>query len=235
MTRSTTIRWAAAAAAMLLLPAMAGCAASPSPAAEPEPTPTASVAAPSPTPEPADPLEAVAAVVVGPAGFSLVDEAGAAVETIGYLEPAGEAVDLLTRVFGEAPVDTDWEGTNHFPPATTHEWSGFTVIEQRLVDGWEELIHEPSYARPSIELRVETDAVGGVTVRSAQGMQVGASWAELPVDPRIGERFTCGGVPFELEDGAAVEAGTPTVSAAESDAGTVGRLEAPQPIADGCA
>ncbi len=204
---------------------MPGASPSPDAVAASEPTPSA---------EP-DPLQRVNAIVIRPTTAELQADDGSVVASIDYLAPAAPAVAMLTDVFEREPEVEDWPGSNHFPPATTDDWGGVTVIEARFIDGWEDRIPEPIYAIAPTTLRVEADQVGGVALRTNQGFAVGAAWDSLDGDPVFdADLYTCGGRPVETAT-EGDESPTVTVSRSGDAADAIGRISAPEVLAEGCA
>jgi len=160
-------------AALTLL--LAGCANS-TPAATSTPEATATS---SPTPEP----PAVAALVVGGAALTAVDDAGAEIWKTSYTADPAEVVATLAELFESAPEVVDHPGDESCTPADTRaSWGGFTISYDTdfLPEG------------QLFQVLATTPAVDDVSIRTPQSAAVGSSFTEissgLPAE-QIGQEY----------------------------------------------
>lgn len=233
------------AGALSLALALTGCfAASPTPSPTPDaasPRPTATAA---PTAEPVDPLSTVTELVARPDSLELRDAAGVVVVNLDYRSAPSDAVAALTTVFGLAPVDEAFDGSNHFPPSTAHRWDGFELWEQRYVDRWEGVVDELSLVRPAFMVRFTAPAARDVSLSTADGPHVGGGWDELFAVPDLQQNPSgCSGPYVEyveesrtMADGAAYAVKISVEFRPSEDSSTIGSIAAPIPVYEnGCA
>lgn len=214
--------------------------------AAPTPSPTdvaESTARATATPEPSDPLESVTGLVIGPDSLRLLDEVGTTVGELDYLSDPGVAVETLAIVFGTAPVDEEYDGSNHQPPSTAHRWDAFALWEQRYVDRWEGVV-EVSLAQPNFMAEFTGPEALVVDLATSDRRHVGDAWSDLMAAPGIMTNPSeCSGpylefVELHRED----PDGTPSVLKvsvefrSSQDESRVERISAPVPVfEDGCA
>ncbi|MDF2576496.1 MAG: hypothetical protein K0S05_3408 [Agromyces sp.] len=240
---TTTPRAAAIAASALALAFfLTGClggtpAATSTPDATPAPT-----AAPTPTAEPVDPLTTVVALVARPDRLELRADDGTVVTTLDYLSSPVEAMAALTTVFGEPPVDEEYDGSNHYPPSTAHRWDAFELWELRYVDRWEGVV-DVSLVHPNFVVGFTGPEALGVDLATADGRHVGDPWGDLLDAPGVMTNPTeCSGPYLEfVELQGENPDGTPAVlkisvefRPSDDDSG-VARIGAPVPVQDSCA
>lgn len=221
---------------------LTGCAAEPKPTPIPSPstTPVESPAprtTPTPTPS-ADPLASVDALVVRPTVLEL--RAGEqVVETLDYMSDPGEAVAILTALFGAPPVDEAYDGGNHRPDGISHEWGDF-VLDERFYD--EERRQRDGYdwlVWPRFAVYFDGPAAEGIALRAHDGSQAGEAWAALAERPSFDpDLWVCVGTSIEAEtiEVPGDRADRVNVVATENeDDGTVRWIGAPEMEAEGCA
>jgi hypothetical protein len=162
---------------------LAGCS-SPTPAATGASSTPSATAIPSATPEP----PVVAALVVGGAALTAVDDAGAEVWRTPYTSDPAAVVTTLTEVFGSAPEVVVHPGDQNCTPEDTRaSWGGFAVSYDTdfLPEG------------QLFQVLAESPAVDEIAVRTTHDAAVGSTLAEvssgLPA-VQIGQEF-------ELESG----------------------------------
>lgn len=178
----------AAAAVLLLAGCVGGGAAAES--APPTASAAASAAPPSetaPAPEPSvEPLSTVATIVIRPEALELRDEAGEEVATLDYRLDAAAAVAAFETVFASAPVDEEYPGSSHFPPATAHRWGAFELWEFRYADRWSERAEEePTLFRPEFRAVFTGEAEQGIALTTQSGIEAGLPWDELLAVPGL--------------------------------------------------
>lgn len=215
-----------------------GAVATSTPEATPAPT-----AEPTPTAEPVDALTNVVALVARPEGLELRADDGTIVTTLDYLASPADAMAALTSVFGEPPVDEEFDGSNHYPPSTAHRWDAFELWEQRYVDRWEGVV-DVSLARPNFMVLFTGPEALGVDLATSDGRHVGDPWSDLLDTQGIMTNPTeCSGPYLEfVEVHGETPDGTPSVLKisvefrASDDESDVARIGAPVPVfEDGCA
>jgi hypothetical protein len=160
MTRLRLIPLALAVAAATLT----GCTSAPA-------TP-ASTTVPSPSPTPAataeeDTAASADAIVVGPVGFEVQDEAGDVLFAASYEDPLADVLAGLEATLGAPPVEGTDEGHIERPPYRTFAWDGFRIGEAG----------EP--ARIAFDVLATGDATGGVEVTTPEGIAIGTDAATL--------------------------------------------------------
>lgn len=212
----------------------------------PEPDAPASAPAVAPSPEPAptsaaaDPLDDVVALVLRPMTLDLQNEAGVAVRALGYLGDVPDAVATLTAVVGQEPAVQPYEGTMHTPPGVRYVW-GDLVLEERRYDPVRraEKGLDASLAWPSFAIYFDGPAAGDVVLRTTSGLQAGAAWADVEVDPGYADDvWTCNGTAVDVADvvdAARGQTRATVVASAADDGMTALWLGAPELEADGCA
>jgi hypothetical protein len=139
---------------------LSGCApaAEAGPSGEPTAKPTASA-----TPEAAQ----VASLVVGATGFSLVDDAGAQLESVPYSSDPEAAVALLTEAFGTEPVRSDRQSEpSCVTEAKLATWDPGFELRFGIPEGW-------IPAGQLFELESTAPAVGDVAIETPAGVSVG--------------------------------------------------------------
>lgn len=222
-----------------------GCTASPP---EPTQTPTSTSAAPAPsvseTPPSVDPLSAVTTVLARPEALELQDASGVVVESLGYLSESETALAVLTDVFGEAPVDTEYPGGSHDAPSTAHRWGAFELWEARYVDKWEGLGTPASFYRPSFRVRFTGAESAGITLATVDGVGAGSAWSELDSFPELQTNPSgCSGpyldfveFPETWPDGTEHVRKVAVEFQPSEDGASIGMVRAPVPVyEDGCA
>ena len=162
---------------------LAGCTAAPE---TPSPSTVASEA-PSPTSTAAvEPIDTVVALVARPEALELRDASGAVVTELDYLGDVDAAIATIEQVLGEAPVDEEFRGSNHFPPSTAHRWGGFELWERRYVDRWADFeTRERTLGMPSFSVHFTGPEAVGVALLTEEGVVAGASWTELEATPGL--------------------------------------------------
>jgi len=211
----------------------------------PQPTPSADPSVePTPTAEPLDALTTVVALVARPEVLELRDADGVIVAALDYLSAPSDAVATLTTVFGGAPVDEDYDGSNHFPPSTAHRWDGFELWEQRYVDRWEGVVDELSLGRPAFMVRFTATSARDVALNTADGRHAGGGWDELLAVQDLRQNPSgCSGPYLDyVEDSRVTPDGAPYVVKVSvefrptEDTSTIESIAAPVPVyEDGCA
>lgn len=133
---------------------LTGCAAAP--VATPSPTPTAT-RTPTPTPIAEEPKES--AIVLSLDSLTVVDQEGGTVQTVPFTDPNG-VLALVTEITGTAaPVVQDVSPKGFM----SHQWDG---------------IYVSAYAMNAFVV-VNAAEVGGLPVRTADGIHVGSTRAEV--------------------------------------------------------
>jgi hypothetical protein len=225
------------AVALLLSGCAAGAPAStPTPTAEPTPAPSAPV---TPTAEP-DPLTTVTAIVARPETIELRDAAGVLVDEFSYLDDPVAVIGAITALLGTDPVSEDEPGHPHAPPNTAHRWEAFTLWEQRHADNWAHV--EYSIFSPRFLVEFTGPSAFGVQLTTAQGVQVGHSWADLLAEPGLETNVPCSGPYLDFveihgvnPDGGAYTARVGVDFRPTADEATVARVGAPIAVSGGCA
>lgn len=237
MRRATV--WMATVAALLVL---SGCISPPPP---PRTTPSPPAADPAPTVA-AEPLASVTALVARANRLELHDPAGSVVATVDYMSSAVDAVNVLTTVFGEPPVDEEYDGGNHFPDGVMHRWGG-AVLQERFYDEEQRASSDlDNLVWPRIAVIFQAPQAHGIALTTATGITVGASHATIAaeLDPAL---WSCVGpavdvIEIDRESGPmTIGVGLSEFEIDESGAYTgevverVTRIIAPEPVAEGCA
>jgi hypothetical protein len=98
------------------------------------PVTPASTTVPSPSPTPSataeeDTAEAADAIVIGPVGFEVQDEAGDVLFAASYEDPLADVLAGLEATLGAQPVEGTDEGHIERPPYRTFAWDGFRIGE----------------------------------------------------------------------------------------------------------
>jgi hypothetical protein len=200
-------------------------------------------AEPTPTAEPVDALTTVAGLVARPEGLELRADDGSVVTTLDYLASPVDAMAALTSVFGQPPVDEEYDGSSHYPPSTAHRWGAFEMWEQRYVDQWEGAV-DVSLVHPNFMVLFTGSEAMGVDLTTSDGRHVGDPWSDLLDAPGVMTNPSeCSGPYLEfVELHGENPDGTPSVLKisvefrASDDESGVARIGAPVPVLeDGCA
>lgn len=105
-----------------------------------------------------------------PAGFDIVDEAGAVLLSHEWPQAADDAVTELTRIFGDEPVVSEEPGDAIWPGRRTYAWPGFELRDA--------LEPTADYAFAS-GLYVTVAAVNSIDVRTEAGLAVGSTFDDV--------------------------------------------------------
>ncbi|AMB57725.1 hypothetical protein [Microterricola viridarii] len=246
-TRGRTVRLVAVALAAGLALLIAGCSApqpqagqqtAPTSTKTPRPTPTTHVAPVELPSVDAELLAHVSGFVIRPDVLELRDDDGDVVTALSYMAAPAEAIAVLSTVFGEAPADEEYPGTNHTPPGVTHSW-GSLVLDERFYDEQRRIDEQLDYlVWPRFAVYFDGPASGEIPMSTIQGIQAGDSWDFASSSPGFqSELYTCIGTPVDVIDVARPDGGDAqsTVIVIESDDATVRWVRAPEMVTDGCA
>jgi len=163
-----TIRLAALAAFVIV--GLAGCA-PPTPLSTPTAAPPVIEPSPTATPEPVVPAE----LVVLSSGVELYDSEGAMVGSFAWADETATALALLETAFGPVPVPSIRAGDGtHYPDFEAYDFAGIIYFS---AIGLEKPRTE--YFLPAT-VQVNTGSpINGVSVRTAAGLRVGATLADV--------------------------------------------------------
>lgn len=160
----------AAALAAVALTACAG----PAPAAAPSSAPPAAAA---PTPSASTPPAAVPAeLVVTSSGVELYDSVGALVDSFEWPDETADALAVLELAFGPAPAPTVRIGdSGHYSDVEEYAFAGGFTYFSAINLGKP----RDEYFLPS-SVQVDTgEQINGVSIRTADGLQVGGTLADV--------------------------------------------------------
>lgn len=160
----------AAALAAVALTACAG----PAPAAAPSSAPPAA-AAPTPTASTA-PAAVPAELVVTSSGVELYDSVGALVDSFEWPDETADALAVLELAFGPAPTPTVRIGdSGHYSDVEEYAFAGGFTYFSAINLGKP----RAEYFLPS-SVQVDTgEQINGVSIRTAEGLQVGETLADV--------------------------------------------------------
>lgn len=169
-------RFGALVGALGIVIALAGCAGG---------TPSAS-----PSEGPSTSTSTIASIVIGGDAVRFVDSTGAGHE-IGYTAPVAEALAAAENALGAQTGTKEYPATNHTVPSTSHDFGGFSVIEEHY-DG---AVDNDVLVNSVWTVRTSVASVGSVTIATSTGVAVGSSIDDIPghSDPNRLDVVTVGG------------------------------------------
>ncbi|WP_419818672.1 hypothetical protein [Glaciibacter flavus] len=135
-------------------------------------------------------------LVARPTALELRAADGSVVMSLDYMGSAADAVSTLSTVFGGAPVDKPYEGTNHVPPGINHVWDYMTLDERHYDEAMRQDKGINDIVWPRYAIYFDAPEVRGISLSTVQGFAAGDSWSTIQGGPGIGI-VGCNGVSAE--------------------------------------